>query len=196
MGSPAIFLGRQPECGRLISLSVLYPVIRYCQAMIGCGQITLTVTKGEGMTGLENLIIRVMKADDLEAITAIDKRVLGKYRPEYWRMKMELLENRSSVASLVAEVDGKVAGFILGGASGWEYGVPETVGHIDTLGVDPEFQGRFLGRLLMKEIISHFRKVGVNKVYTYVNWREGDLLSFFNKAGFSRGDMINLEMKI
>ena len=99
-----------------------------------------------------------MNVDDLEAITTIDKKVLGQYRPEYWRRKMRLLENDSPTASLVAELDGQVVGFILGEASGWQYGVPETVGHIDTLGVDPEFQGRFLGRRLMKELVRQAEK--------------------------------------
>ncbi|GAG50366.1 unnamed protein product, partial [marine sediment metagenome] len=36
--------------------------------------------------------------------------------------------------SLVAEMEGKGVGFILGDASGWEYGVPENIGWIDTIG--------------------------------------------------------------
>ncbi|MBW1713436.1 MAG: GNAT family N-acetyltransferase [Deltaproteobacteria bacterium] len=148
------------------------------------------------MSKLDDLIIRAMKPKDLAAITAIDTKVLGRSRPDYWQMKMELLESRSPMASLVAEVGGKVVGFILGDASGWEYGIPETVAYIDTLGVDPDYQARSVGRMLVAEMIDHFRKVGVQTIYTYVNWHDGSLLSFFDKVGFKRGDMINLEMKI
>jgi hypothetical protein len=38
---------------------------------------------------------------------------------------------------LEGENGGKVVGFILGDTSGWEYGVPNTVGWIDTIGVLP-----------------------------------------------------------
>ena len=77
---------------------------------------------------MEPVKIRALDYGDLDAIVEIDRLVLGKERPEYWNMKIELSENRSPMASLVAELDGKVVGFILGDASGWEYGVPDTVG--------------------------------------------------------------------
>lgn len=35
------------------------------------------------------------------------------------------MTNKSSEASLVAEAEGKIVGFILGDVSGWEFGVPE-----------------------------------------------------------------------
>jgi hypothetical protein len=47
-------------------------------------------------------------------------------------MKLTLAEQRSPIASLVAETEGQVVGFILGDASGWEYSVPENIGWIDT----------------------------------------------------------------
>lgn len=82
--------------------------------------------------------VRVMRLDDLQAIIAIDRKVLKHERPEYWSLKLELAQKRSAVASLVAEVEGKVVGFILGDASGWEYGIPDTIGYIDTIGIDPD----------------------------------------------------------
>ncbi|MBU0516880.1 MAG: GNAT family N-acetyltransferase [Proteobacteria bacterium] len=145
---------------------------------------------------MEEIIIRAIKSGDLDAIVGIDARVLGKARPEYWETKMDLSQTRSPMASLVAEVGGKVVGFILGDASGWEYGIPETIGYIDTIGVDPEYQRHGVARLLVREMITHLRKVGVRTIYTYVNWRDGDLLRFFDQTGFVRGDMVNLELKV
>jgi hypothetical protein len=57
-----------------------------------------------------------------------NNQVLGEKRPDCWEKKVELTEKKSPLPSLVAEMDGKVVGFILGGASGWEYGVPENIG--------------------------------------------------------------------
>ena len=92
------------------------------------------------MGSLENLIIRPLKNDDLDAIVGIDERVLGENRRNYWERKLELTNNKSSQISLVAEVEGEVVGFILGDVSGWEFGVPETIGWIDTIGIDPAYQ--------------------------------------------------------
>jgi len=57
--------------------------------------------------------------------------------------------------------EGKVVVFILGDASGWEYGVPESVGWIDTIGVHPDYQRKGVARALMSEMIDNLKKVGV-----------------------------------
>jgi predicted N-acetyltransferase YhbS len=148
------------------------------------------------LDGIEQYRIRAMAYDDLDAIVQIDAKVLGRGRPEYWQMKLELAEKRSPLTSLVAEAEGKVVGFILGDASGWEYGVPESVGWIDTIGVHPDYQKKGVARALMTEMPNNLKKVGVNTIYTLVNWRDWGLLQFFDRMGFSRGDMINLELRV
>lgn len=145
---------------------------------------------------LDQIKIRALAYGDLDAIVEIDKEVLGKIRPEYWSMKIELSENRSPLASLVAELDGKVIGFILGDASGWEYGVPDTVGWIDTIGVHPQYRRKGIARVLFDEMVANLKKVGVVSIYTFLDWKDWDLLHFFDKMGFQKGDMIHIEKKV
>jgi ribosomal protein S18 acetylase RimI-like enzyme len=147
------------------------------------------------MDPLEKITLRPLTISDLDAVAAIDISLLGKDRREYWEFKLERAE-MSGVPSLAAELNGKVIGFLLGSASGWEYGIPENIGWIDTLGVVKEWQGRGVSQLLFNEIYSMFKKVGVDTIYVFVDWKKWDLLKFFNKMGFQRGDMINLELKI
>ena len=141
-------------------------------------------------------VIRPMLPSDLPQIVEIDIKVLGKPRPEYWEMKLELVEKRSQVSSLVAELDGKVIGFIIGDASSWQYGVPENIGWIDTIGVDPDYQRRGIAKILFAEMSNNLKKVGVDTIYTLVTRRDWRLLKFFNSLGFQEGDMINLELDI
>ena len=94
------------------------------------------------------LAIRPMQPTDLDQIVAIDLKVLGRPRPEYWEMKLELAGQRPHMAALVAEHEGQVVGFIIGGASRWEYGMPTHIGWIDTIGVDPDFQRKGVARAL------------------------------------------------
>jgi len=140
-------------------------------------------------------LIRTMTHKDLERILEIDKKVLGKSRPEYWELKLMMVERRSPVVSLVAELDGKIVGFIIGDASGWKYGAPDNIGWIDTIGVDPDYQRRGIAKMLMTEMINDLKKSGVQTIYTFVNWRDWDLLKFFDANGFQRGSMMNLELK-
>jgi len=153
--------------------------------------------------------IRVLDENDLDAVVEIDRRVLGQERRSFWKRKIAYAGIYPRPA-LVAVVEGKIVGFILGFVSGWEFGVPDTVGWIDTLGVDPAFQRRGIGRTLFNALIEIFRKSGrqesvetaerevegVNIVYTLASWSDWDLLQFYHSMGFRKGDMVNLEMKM
>jgi ribosomal protein S18 acetylase RimI-like enzyme len=160
---------------------------------------------------LGNVKIRVLDENDLDALVGIDKKVLGKERRDFWKRKIAYAGIYPRPA-LVAEVEGKVVGFILGYVSGWEFGVPDTVGWIDTLGVDPAYQRRGIGRALFKALIESFKrsgteetpeakkveeqKAGVNVVYTLTSWNDWDLLQFYHAMGFQKGEMLNLELKV
>ncbi len=147
---------------------------------------------------LNRIEIRPMRFGDLDAIVEIDRRVLGKTRQDFWKKRMEMVSmSHSPRCNLVAELDGGVVGFILGEVSGWEFGVPDTIGWISTIGVDPAYQHRGIARRLGEEFIKNVKAIGVGVVYTLVNWNDWDLLKFFRAMGFDRGgDMINLELKI
>jgi ribosomal protein S18 acetylase RimI-like enzyme len=153
--------------------------------------------------------IRVLDENDLDSVVEIDKRVLGKERRSFWKRKMAYAGIYPRPA-LVAEVNKKIVGFILGFVSGWEFGVPDTVGWIDTIGVDPDFQRRGIGRALFNALMDIFAKSGsqrtletkeqevegVNIVYTLASWTDWDLLQFYHAMGLKKGEMLSLEMKM
>jgi ribosomal protein S18 acetylase RimI-like enzyme len=148
------------------------------------------------MDSLENVKIRDLKTEDLDAIVRIDEKVLGESRKDYWERKLKLMNDKSSQISLAAEVEGEVVGFILGDVSGWEFGVPETIGWMDTIGVDPAYQKKGVATALAHELIKNLKAIGVRTIYTLVSWDDWVLLQFFHAMGFTRGDKINLELKI
>ena len=149
---------------------------------------------GDGFS--DSLVIRAMLPSDLEQIVAIDVKVLGKPRPGYWEMKLDLVQKRSQFSALVAELEGRVVGFIIGGVSRWEYGVPENIGWIDTIGVNPDYQRKGVAQSLFGEMVKGLKKMGVDGVYTFVKRRDWRLWKFFDSLGFQRGDMVNLEMDV
>ena len=160
----------------------------------------------------DKIKIRVLNEKDLDAVVKIDKKVLGKERREFWKRKIAYSDIYPRPA-LVAEMDNKVVGFIMGYVSGWEFGVPDTIGWIDTLGVDPDYQRRGIGKTLFQALIDNFKHSGreqisdskdsetskiegVNIVYTLVNWNDWDLIQFYDYMGFKKGEMLNLKLKI
>ena len=95
----------------------------------------------------------------------------------------------------------------MGYVSGWEFGVPDTIGWIDTLGVDPAYQRQGIGRALFNALIENFKHTGketnieskiegVNIIYALTNWNDWDLLQLYNAMGFKKGDMLNLKLQI
>jgi predicted N-acetyltransferase YhbS len=144
---------------------------------------------------LKRISLRPLSSSHVEGIVEIDRQILGKKRQSFWKKKVRAVESNSPPTGIVAELENKVIGFILGEVSGWGFGVPASVGWIDTLGVDPKYQKRGVAKALMKELIKNFREAGVKNIYTLVNWDDWDLLQFFRRMGFTRGDMINLELR-
>jgi ribosomal protein S18 acetylase RimI-like enzyme len=148
-------------------------------------------------TLFDKLSIRRLCKDDLDAIIEIDTKVLGEKRRDYWVTKIiNQADTRPPDASLVAEIDGKVVGFILGEISGWEFKVPNNIGWVDTIGIDPDYQNRGIAKVLTNAVIENLKRYGVDTIYTLVNWNDWDLLQFFHAMGFTRGDMINLVLKV
>ena len=143
--------------------------------------------------------IRLMKADDFDAVVGIDEKVLKKSRPEDYEMKFEKLFKSKDYlpTSLVAEdADGTVVGFVMGVLYVGEFGIFKEEASLDTIGVDPYCQHKGIGEQLINEFMEHLRKLGVRKVNTLVDWNDSKLIQFFSANRFSPSKTINLERSI
>jgi ribosomal protein S18 acetylase RimI-like enzyme len=140
-----------------------------------------------------------MKAEDFDAVVAIDGKVLKAPRSEYYEMKFEKLFKSKDYlpTSLVAEDEiGTVIGFVMGELYMGEFGIFQAEARLDTIGVDPDHQHRGIGRLLMKEFMDHLRNIGVQKINTLVDWNNAKLIHFFSANQFSPSKTINLERSL
>ncbi len=141
--------------------------------------------------------IRLMQADDFDAVVGIDEKVLKASRPDYYEMKFEkLFQSRDYLpTSLVAEEeDGKVVGFVMGELYMGEYGIFQQEATLDTIGVDPSYQHRGIGEQLINEFTDHLKALGVQKINTLVDRNESKLMHFFGANQFNPSKtIINLE---
>jgi ribosomal protein S18 acetylase RimI-like enzyme len=143
--------------------------------------------------------IRLMKADDFDAVVGVDEKVLKASRPEYYKLKFEKLfqSNDYLPASLVAEEkDGTVVGFVMGEIYMGEYGISKEKATLDTIGVDPHCQHKGIGKQLIDEFMDHLRTLGVQKINTLVDWNDSKLIRFFSANQFSPSKTINLERSL
>lgn len=140
--------------------------------------------------------IRLMKAEDFEAVVGIDEKVLKAARPEYYEAKFDKLfkSNDFVPASLVAErEDGTIVGFVMGELYIGEYGISQEGATLDTIGVDPDYQHGGIGERLINEFVDHVRRLGVRKINTLIDWNDSKMIHFFSTNQFSPSRTINLE---
>src|SRR3990172_2297568 len=131
--------------------------------------------------------IRPLNELDIGIIVKIDEKVTGRYRPEEWEGRIRYYIRRDPEASLVAEVNGAVVGFMLGEVRSGEFGLEEPTGWIEILGIDPAHQGKAIGQRLADAMLAHFKSQGAKSVRTLVDeklkhWEQ--INRFFRSMGF------------
>ncbi len=143
--------------------------------------------------------IRLMKADDLNAVVGIDEKVLQASRAMYYEVKFERLFKSKEYlpTSLVAEEeDGTVVGFVMGELYMGEFGIFQQQATLDTIGVDPAYQHQGVGEQLINEFMDHLKSLGVQKVNTLVDRNDSKLTHFFSANQFNPSTTINLERNL
>jgi len=89
-----------------------------------------------------------------------------------------------------------VIGFILGDIGSREFGMPENMGWIHTIGIHPKYQHKGVARALFDDYKKRFLKLDVDTVYTIVSLSDTMQLPFFEKIGFRPGNRIYLEIDL
>jgi len=129
--------------------------------------------------------VRSMVEGDLRALIAIDRRITGRDRSAYFQRKLEEALRESDVRiSLVAELDGRPVGFIMARVDLGEFGHTDSAAIMDTIGVDPDYGNRGVGRALLTQLLVNLMTLRVDKVLTEVDWSGRDLLGFLDSGGF------------
>jgi predicted N-acetyltransferase YhbS len=138
-----------------------------------------------GPLARDKIPVRSLADGDLRALVAIDRRMTGRDRAAYFQRKLADALTESDVrVSLVAELDGVPIGFIMARVDLGEFGRVETTAVIDTLGVDPDYQNRGVGRALVSQLLSNLGTLRVETVRTEVDWQDRDLLGYLDRSGF------------
>jgi len=142
------------------------------------------------------ITIRPLEDVDIDAITRIDEKLTGRYRPDFWESRVAYYLRRDPEASRVAQLGGEVVGFMLGDLRGGEFGLEETSGWIERFGVDPAQRGKGIGRKLFAALSEHFKAAGAHSLRTFVDNRQAENAAFLNAVGFTPGNLTALEMRL
>jgi ribosomal-protein-alanine N-acetyltransferase len=122
----------------------------------------------------DSVVIRKFRPSDLGAALEIDREVFGGYDPAIFATFYECHPN----STLVAEVGGSVAGFILG----FKHAPFE--GRIFWLAVAPGYQSRGIGMRLLLGVLKIFRQMGALNATLEVRVSNKKAQSLYSALGF------------
>jgi ribosomal protein S18 acetylase RimI-like enzyme len=135
--------------------------------------------------------IRPAQASDLPAISALDARLTGSTKPDYWR---DMLAPERNL--LVAESEaGKLLGFIAGEVRAFEFGQP-AAGWVFAIQIEPKQRERGVASALFEALVTRFKQKGVTRVRTLVDRKDHLILSFFRAQGMVAGPSLQLDMDV
>ena len=140
----------------------------------------------------DKVIIRRIEKGEIDSIISISQSIVGKDRSASWQQSIESSLSVYPMKCLVAEVEGKIVGFLIGDTSNWEYGLPPCA-WIQMVGVNQEYQHKGIGRMLVQEFGKRCKQEGLRSVQALIREDDERLLKFFSTVGFSGGKLINLE---
>jgi ribosomal protein S18 acetylase RimI-like enzyme len=138
-----------------------------------------------GPLARDRIPVRAMTEADLRALIAIDTRVTGRDRSAYFAQRLDEALRESDVrVSLVAEMDGGPVGFIMARVDFGEFGTFQPTAVMDTIGVDPDYRDRGIGRALLSQLLVNLQTLRVESIRTELDWRDRGLLAFLDRCGF------------
>lgn len=146
---------------------------------------------------VERIVVRNLRHTDLPDVVRVDAEAGGRRRPEYFElMLMRALNFTGLQMSLVAELEGRVVGYLIVSLYYGEYGISEPTASIDAIGVEVAVQRTGVARALMRQFRANAGAIGVVTVRTEVEWDDFDMLAFFRGEQFEPAKRICLERTV
>ncbi|RJO69645.1 MAG: GNAT family N-acetyltransferase [Myxococcales bacterium] len=145
-------------------------------------------TKKTDANGRHSVEIRPMDIDDLATVFHLGEKLFtSQDLPNLYRTwdEFEVVDffQTDPDLCLVAEVNGRVRGFVLGttiekSKSSWKYG------YLTWIGVDPSLKNSGVGKRLLKAFIDAIVEDGARILLVDTEANNAEALSFFKKMGF------------
>lgn len=145
----------------------------------------------------DSIPVRSLTEHDLPALIGIDRKVTGRDRSAYYKRKVSEALNETGIrVSLVAETDGQPSGFVMARVDYGEFGRTSPSAAMDTIGINPDFGRRSLGRALMSQLLANLASLRVERVHTQIDWNNLPLLAFLQRLGFLPSQRLSFSRRI
>lgn len=133
-----------------------------------------------------NLVVQTMEPDDIPQVIEID-HMYGSQRAITDQGQINFVLGGDLGLSYVAELNGKVVGFLMGRTLERSYD-PHVGAWIEVLGVLPDQKRQGIGRHLLEGC----RQKGIQEVHAVASMRDTEVKPFREAYGFRPGELVHL----
>jgi ribosomal protein S18 acetylase RimI-like enzyme len=154
--------------------------------------------RGDGpkaVTATADIAVTEADAADLAEIIALDGKVTGFERADFWTELFRQRRRSETLCILIAKSGGKIVGYALGEVRSWPVRAP-ACGWLYAIGVDKEHRLQKAASMLLVDLIARFRKSGVGAVRTVIDVDDHLLMSFLRSFGMTAGPFVELELSL
>jgi ribosomal protein S18 acetylase RimI-like enzyme len=136
-----------------------------------------------------DLIVRIFREADRQGVVSM-WQAAGLVVP--WNDPYRNIDRKLQIdpeGFLVAEINGKVVGAVMGGYDGHR-------GWINYLGVDPSRRREGVGRALVEAAVGLLRSRGCPKVNLQVRRTNREVVAFYEALGFVEDDVLSMGLRL
>ncbi|MHA2473709.1 MAG: GNAT family N-acetyltransferase [Promethearchaeota archaeon] len=100
------------------------------------------------------------------------------------KIEVEKMLERNPTLFLIGKIDDKICAVVMGGFDGRR-------GYVHHLAVDPVYQRRGHGKLMIDELNKEFLRLGVHKIHLFIQKHNREVVVFYQNQGWEiREDLI------
>ncbi|MDP2657093.1 MAG: GNAT family N-acetyltransferase [Candidatus Deferrimicrobium sp.] len=120
---------------------------------------------------MADLQLRPLHRDDLDPVSGIESRITGHSRKGFLEKRFAAAaESPDAFIACAAVRDGKLVGYACARIQEGEFGAPDAVAVLDVIGIDPDAQGKGIGKALLAEMERRMKARGIGTLRTQVDW--------------------------
>jgi ribosomal protein S18 acetylase RimI-like enzyme len=134
---------------------------------------------------MADLQLRSLHRDDLDRVSEIESRIAGHSRKGFLEKRFAAAaESPDGFIACAAVRDGNLAGYAIARSQEGEFGAPDAVAVLDVIGIDPDAQGKGIGKALLDEMERRMKARGIGTLRTQVDWGSPAMIRFFSSTAF------------
>ncbi|HEX9778306.1 MAG TPA: GNAT family N-acetyltransferase [Geopsychrobacteraceae bacterium] len=132
---------------------------------------------------MPEITIRSLRPDDFDRVAEIESRITGRPRKVFLEKRLAMATGAPEYFIACAAVEGeKLMGYGIARLYEGDFGNPSAVAVLDTVGVDPDAQGRGIGKAILSGIEQRMKRKNIHTLRTQAVWSNQRVTGFFSSA--------------